>query len=146
MSQLEDDTTYCSEAANLERNNSKIAVYNEFDFTTPASKNSLAIDSKKEEILNLLEDRDAIIVRGFTGCGKTTQVPQFILDHCYSTRTPCNIAVTQPRRISALSVARRVSQERKWTLGTVVGYQVAVIFSPLIKPTFILIEIFLLNY
>ena len=48
---------------------------------------------------------------GETGCGKTTQVPQFILDHCDAAGTRCNIICTQPRRISAMSVAERVADE-----------------------------------
>ena len=65
-----------------------------------------------------------VIVEGFTGCGKTTQVPQYILDDCYEKRSFCNIFVTQPRRVAALSIAERVCDERKWDLGKVVGYQV----------------------
>ena len=99
-------------------------AYDKFDFTLPTTKQPLAIEEKKEEVLNLLEKENAIVVKGFTGCGKTTQIPQFVLDDCYSKRIPCNIVVTQPRRIAAISVARRVCEERGWQLGTVVGYQV----------------------
>ena len=56
---------------------------------------------------------------------KPVQVPQFILNECASTKAAeCNIVVTQPRRIAAISIARRVSEERKWRLGSVVGYHV----------------------
>lgn len=67
-----------------------------------------------------------IIIKGATGCGKTTQVPQFILDDFQTNKRDhdCNIIVTQPRRIAAISVAKRVCEERKWKLGSVVGYQV----------------------
>ena len=37
---------------------------------------------------------------------------------------PCNIIITQPRRIAAVSVATRVCNERNWSLGTVCGYQI----------------------
>lgn len=47
-----------------------------------------------------------------------------ILDDAYAKRQHCNIVVTQPRRIAARSIANRVADERKWDLGTVVGYQV----------------------
>jgi ATP-dependent RNA helicase TDRD9 len=102
----------------------KAAVYEEFSFA-PAIREPLAIDAYKEDLLDILKARNAVVVKGFTGCGKTTQVPQFILDSCAATKTPCNIVVTQPRRIAAISVAKRVAQERNWELGTVVGYHVS---------------------
>lgn len=64
------------------------------------------------------------IIQGPTGSGKTTQVPQFILDHYAGESRYCNIAVTQPRKIAAVSIAQRVCDERGWELGTVCGYQV----------------------
>ena len=120
MDQFEEDPNY-QESDNLSL---KAAVYEEFSFA-PAKRDPLAIDAYKDEILKILKERNALVVKGFTGCGKTTQVPQFILDDCAATKTPCNIIVTQPRRIAAISVAKRVSQERGWELGTVVGYHVS---------------------
>lgn len=72
----------------------------------------------------MVETNQVVIILGATGCGKTTQVPQFILDHHAKQRKRCNIIVTQPRRIAASSVARRVCEERGWDLQTIVGYQV----------------------
>ncbi len=66
-----------------------------------------------------------VTLLGATGSGKTTQVPQYILDYYYERRKFCNIVVTQPRRIAAQSISKRVSEERNWPLGHVVGYQVA---------------------
>lgn len=65
-----------------------------------------------------------VIVHGATGSGKSTQLPQHVLDHCLQRSTYCNIAVTQPRKIGASSIARWISKERSWTLGGLVGYQV----------------------
>ena len=64
------------------------------------------------------------MIEGETGCGKTTQVPQYILDHYAAQGRYCNIVVTQPRRIAAISIARRVCAERQWHLGRICGYQV----------------------
>ena len=67
-----------------------------------------------------------ILIRGDTGSGKTTQVPQFILDS-YIERgcgARCSILVTQPRRISAIAVSERVATERGEPLGVSVGYSV----------------------
>ena len=58
----------------------------------------------------------------------SVQVPQFILDNYteHNMAANCNIIVTQPRRISAISIAERVAVERGETVGTNVGYQVCV--------------------
>ena len=52
------------------------------------------------------------------------QIPQFILDHMLDTQRPGKVVVTQPRRLAAVSVATRVSQERGERLGESVGYHV----------------------
>lgn len=72
----------------------------------------------------MLNINEVLIIQGHTGCGKTTQVPQFILEQCRTRNQLCNIVVTQPRRIAAISVAHRVCEERNWGIGTVCGYQV----------------------
>ncbi|XP_029450233.1 putative ATP-dependent RNA helicase DHX57 isoform X3 [Rhinatrema bivittatum] len=81
---------------------------------------------KRETILDLLSRHQVLVVSGMTGCGKTTQIPQFILDA--SLKLPpdqvSNIICTQPRRMSAISVAERVAKERAERLGLTVGYQI----------------------
>ncbi|XP_040000994.1 putative ATP-dependent RNA helicase DHX57 [Xiphias gladius] len=81
---------------------------------------------EKENILDLLDRCQVLVVSGMTGCGKTTQIPQFILDASLSgpAEQVANIICTQPRRISAISVAQRVAQERAECLGNSVGYQI----------------------
>ncbi|KAJ8924323.1 hypothetical protein NQ315_007116 [Exocentrus adspersus] len=103
--------------------NNAFDIYENYDFTKPVKK-ELPIDSFKQKILNLIEVNNVVIIQGPTGCGKTTQVPQYILDDQREKRAYCNIAVTQPRKIATINVARRVCQERQWTLGTVCGYQI----------------------
>uniref|UniRef100_A0A8C1EWJ5 ATP-dependent RNA helicase TDRD9 n=1 Tax=Cyprinus carpio carpio TaxID=630221 RepID=A0A8C1EWJ5_CYPCA len=97
--------------------------------TTPPSLGSyeypiLPITKNRQELVSLIENNSVIIIRGATGSGKTTQLPQFILDHYAEKKTPCNLVVTQPRKIGATSIARWVARERKCTLGSLVGYQV----------------------
>ncbi|ROL49634.1 ATP-dependent RNA helicase TDRD9 [Anabarilius grahami] len=97
--------------------------------TTPPSLASyeypiLPITKNRQELVSLIENNSVIIIRGATGSGKTTQLPQFILDHYTERKTPCNLVVTQPRKIGATSIARWVARERKCTLGSLVGYQV----------------------
>ncbi|CAL8272859.1 unnamed protein product [Merluccius merluccius] len=85
---------------------------------------SLPITKNRQELISLVESNSVVIIRGATGSGKTTQLPQFILDHYSQKNTPCNIVVTQPRKIGATSIARWVATERQCTLGSLVGYQV----------------------
>ncbi|KAM8884775.1 putative ATP-dependent RNA helicase DHX57 isoform 1-T2 [Synchiropus picturatus] len=82
--------------------------------------------SEQDNILDLLQSSQVLVVSGMTGCGKTTQIPQFILDASLSGPAcdVANIICTQPRRISAISVAQRVAQERAENLGKSVGYQI----------------------
>ncbi|KAM0248259.1 hypothetical protein ACHAQJ_009525 [Trichoderma viride] len=84
----------------------------------------------KDEVLNAVDNNQVIIICGETGCGKSTQVPAFLLEHELSQGKPCKIYCTEPRRISAISLARRVSEElgdEKGDLGTsrsLVGYSI----------------------
>ncbi|KAJ2720873.1 helicase [Coemansia sp. Benny D115] len=86
----------------------------------------LPAHAKRQDILAALASHPCAIVSGATGCGKTTQVPQFILDDALARGEHANIICTQPRRISALGVAARVSEERaESSLGSgMVGYAV----------------------
>ncbi len=84
----------------------------------------------REELVRLIGSSQVVVISGETGCGKTTQVPQFVLDDLidrgegHGTRVIC----TQPRRISAISIAERVAEERGERCGdgqrSSVGYQI----------------------
>ena len=65
-----------------------------------------------------------VIISGGTGCGKTTQTPQFILDEAHAKNQEVRVIVAQPRRIAATSIAERVAKERGEKIGETVGYQV----------------------
>ncbi|PBL00719.1 P-loop containing nucleoside triphosphate hydrolase protein [Armillaria gallica] len=79
-----------------------------------AVRQKLPAFASKHEFLKKLEDNRVVVVVGETGCGKTTQLPQFILDSLIdsSRGKTASIVITQPRRISAIGVASRVSNER----------------------------------
>ncbi|PNI78192.1 DHX36 isoform 2 [Pan troglodytes] len=82
----------------------------------------------QKELVNLIDNHQVTVISGETGCGKTTQVTQFILDN-YIERgkgSACRIVCTQPRRISAISVAERVAAERAESCGSgnSTGYQI----------------------
>ncbi|CAI0402208.1 unnamed protein product [Linum tenue] len=80
----------------------------------------------KAEFLKAVAENQVLVISGETGCGKTTQLPQYILEEEISALRggSCSIICTQPRRISAISVAARVSSERGEPLGGSVGYQI----------------------
>ncbi|OAE31756.1 hypothetical protein AXG93_4874s1190 [Marchantia polymorpha subsp. ruderalis] len=94
------------------------------------SRAALPMAMKKHQFLEKLKEHDVVVVSGETGCGKTTQVPQYILDEMIGAGQGgfCNIVCTQPRRIAAISVAERVAVERceppPGSSGSLVGYQV----------------------
>ncbi|XP_012523502.1 probable ATP-dependent RNA helicase spindle-E [Monomorium pharaonis] len=101
-------------------------LYRSYNFAYRPKVN-LPILAIKNKIVSMISSNSVVIIRGSTGCGKTTQVPQLILDAEYERKQHCNIIVTQPRRIAAISIAKRVSQERDWPVGTIVGYQIGLI-------------------
>uniref|UniRef100_A0A670XZT2 RNA helicase n=1 Tax=Pseudonaja textilis TaxID=8673 RepID=A0A670XZT2_PSETE len=89
-------------------------------------RETLPVKNFERGILDAVRHNSVVIIRGATGCGKTTQVPQYILDECIHNgrAAECNIVVTQPRRISAVSVAERVAYERGEEPGNSCGYSV----------------------
>lgn len=86
----------------------------------------LPVYNSYDAILDAINYSPVVIIRGATGCGKTTQVPQYILDSFINQGrgAECCIVVTQPRRISAVSVAERIAEERSEELGQSAGYSV----------------------
>lgn len=89
-------------------------------------REKLPAHKMKSEFLKAVAENQVLVVSGETGCGKTTQLPQFILEEEISSLrgSECNIICTQPRRISAISVAARIANERGENLGQSVGYQI----------------------
>ncbi|KAG6469410.1 hypothetical protein ZIOFF_074127 [Zingiber officinale] len=89
-------------------------------------RKSLPSFKEKDRLLAAIAHNQVMVISGETGCGKTTQLPQYVLEsEIESGRGAfCNIICTQPRRISAMAVAERVSTERGENLGETVGYKV----------------------
>ena len=83
---------------------------------------SLPIFKEKDAIKEAIKNNQVVIVCGDTGSGKTTQLPLICLDLGYGFKG--KIGCTQPRRIAATSVALRVAEELKTTLGELVGHEV----------------------
>lgn len=77
-------------------------------------REQLPVFQHRHRVLEALQRHPVVVVAGETGSGKSTQIPQFLLEKLLTggkVAQPCDIVVTQPRRISAMSLACRVSQE-----------------------------------
>ncbi|KAK6005188.1 hypothetical protein QM012_007967 [Aureobasidium pullulans] len=94
------------------------------------ARSNLPMFQFRDVALDAVEKNQVTILCGETGCGKSTQMPAFILEHELSLGRPCKIYCTEPRRISAISLAQRVSEEMgedKKAVGTarsLVGYAI----------------------
>lgn len=82
----------------------------------------LPIYPYREELLQAVNDHQVIVIVGETGSGKTTQIPQYLHEAGYTEKG--KVGCTQPRRVAAMSVAARVSQEMGVKLGHEVGYSI----------------------
>lgn len=82
----------------------------------------LPIENHRDELVEAVVKFPVLVITGETGCGKTTQLPQYL--HKAGLSKEGIIGVTQPRRVAAISVASRVSYEMGTRLGGEVGYQV----------------------
>ena len=93
-----------------------------------AARMSLPIAMEEHTIMEAVHANEVVIICGETGCGKTTQVPQFLYEAGFgnpaSDKTPGMIGVTQPRRVAATSMAARVAYELNTEVGREVAYQV----------------------
>ncbi|KAF2727902.1 DEAH-box RNA helicase-like protein [Polyplosphaeria fusca] len=86
----------------------------------------LPVVAEEQKIMEAIHNNDVVVVWGSTGSGKTTQVPQFLFEAGYGALdgpTPGMIGVTQPRRVAAVSMSKRVSDELG-DHGSRVAYQI----------------------
>ncbi|MGL5900468.1 MAG: helicase-related protein, partial [Lactobacillaceae bacterium] len=88
------------------------------NFDTEEDESVDPVESKIDLIYNLLKINNIVLIQGDTGCGKTTKIPRLLL------KKYKNIVCTQPRRIAAISVAKRVSKDLNTKVGDLVGYAV----------------------
>lgn len=108
-------------------------IYNEEDFALLNSSPSgmsfaqqrmlLPIYKHKKQIIYSIENYQVVIIVGETGCGKSTQIPQYLLEAGWA-GNDFTIICTQPRRLAAITLAQRVSLETGSSIGNRVGYAV----------------------
>lgn len=124
LDDIEDDGASTSSSVGNSKFGDQRKLYARYKFNSEPFNARLPIFRFKENIQRRVRESPVLIIKGETGCGKSTQVPQFILDDAFNRKEYCNIVVTQPRRIAALSLADQVCCERKCDLSTLVGCQV----------------------
>lgn len=78
----------------------------------------------KEDLIETVGKNQIVVVEGETGSGKTTQIPQFLVEAGYAEMGKSMVACTQPRRVAATSIAARVADEMDVNLGEEVGYTI----------------------
>ncbi|ESO82671.1 hypothetical protein LOTGIDRAFT_211312 [Lottia gigantea] len=101
---------------------STTTVYNIYrNLTIEQQRLKLPVFQHRNNILHLVEKFQTVVIIGETGCGKSTQIPQYLLEAGWGNQGYC-IGVTQPRRVAAVSVCSRVAEERGCLLGDEVGY------------------------
>ncbi|KAM9728398.1 ATP-dependent RNA helicase DHX33 [Menidia menidia] len=108
----------------LERNKPGMLLPRKGNVTTPieVQRKQLPIYQAKPQLVTQLRQLSNAIVIGETGSGKTTQIPQYLYEAGIGRQGM--IAITQPRRVAAISLAGRVSEEKRTQLGKLVGYTV----------------------
>ncbi|CAH00300.1 RNA helicase [Kluyveromyces lactis] len=111
------------EVSELEDEYRKRQKSNEFH-TMREQRSKLPAWKIQNSIVELINSNDVVLITGETGSGKSTQVVQFVLDNLmqHGDLNKTSIICTQPRRISAIGLAERVSQERCVKCGDEVGY------------------------
>ena len=90
--------------------------------TIQEQREFLPIFSVREDLLNVIRENQVVVIVGETGSGKTTQLTQYLYEEGYSRFGM--IGCTQPRRVAASSVAKRVAQEKGCAPGSLVGYAI----------------------
>ncbi|XP_055613923.1 ATP-dependent RNA helicase DHX8 [Uranotaenia lowii] len=92
------------------------------DMTLVEQRQSLPIYKLRDDLIKAVTDNQILIVIGETGSGKTTQITQYLAECGFIARG--KIGCTQPRRVAAMSVAKRVAEEYGCRLGQEVGYTI----------------------
>ncbi|TPX50854.1 hypothetical protein SeLEV6574_g00656 [Synchytrium endobioticum] len=108
-------------ASHLQNKNEAVSAF-AMSRTIREQREYLPVFAVREELLRVIRDNQVVIVVGETGSGKTTQLAQYLHEEGYTKYGM--VGCTQPRRVAAMSVAKRVSEEVDCKLGSTVGYAI----------------------
>ncbi|RID54923.1 hypothetical protein BRARA_G02209 [Brassica rapa] len=109
----------------MEMNKWSGKAYSQRYYEILEKRKSLPVYAQKQEFLQCLMSNQTLILVGETGSGKTTQIPQFVLEAVHENHpSKWLVGCTQPRRVAAMSVASRVAEEMDVAIGEEVGYSV----------------------
>ncbi|XP_062948652.1 probable ATP-dependent RNA helicase DHX35 isoform X3 [Cynocephalus volans] len=110
------------ERQSLTENFVTTVVYNPYSaLSIEQQRQKLPVFKLRNHILYLIENYQTVVIVGETGCGKSTQIPQYLAEAGWTAEGRV-VGVTQPRRVAAVTVAGRVAEERGAVLGHEVGY------------------------
>lgn len=110
------------ERQSLAENAATTVVYNPYAaLSIEQQRQKLPVFKLRNHILYLIENYQTVVIVGETGCGKSTQIPQYLAEAGWTAEGRV-VGVTQPRRVAAVTVAGRVADERGAVLGHEVGY------------------------
>ncbi|XP_061297454.1 probable ATP-dependent RNA helicase DHX35 isoform X3 [Pezoporus flaviventris] len=110
------------ERQNPAESSSISVIYNPYaSLSIEQQRQKLPIFKLRNHILYLVENYQTLVLVGETGCGKSTQIPQYLAEAGWAAEGRV-VGVTQPRRVAAVSIASRVADERGAVLGHEVGY------------------------
>ncbi|KAK7603760.1 hypothetical protein V9T40_003759 [Parthenolecanium corni] len=87
-------------------------------------RKSLPIYNYKPIILSYLTENKVVIIHGGVASGKSTQVPQFLMEKCLEAKVGYKIFLCEPYRITTVAIAERIAFERREEVGQTVGYQI----------------------
>nr|CAD2161530.1 unnamed protein product [Meloidogyne enterolobii] len=100
-----------------------LSAEEKYKLSLQETRRTLPVFSYRDEFIEAVKEHQILIIEGETGSGKTTQLPQYLYESGFCSENK-RIGCTQPRRVAAMSVAARVSEEMNTKIGALVGYTI----------------------
>ena len=121
----DENFTWTEDKPDIEPSKDTTFIYNPHgNWSLQAQRQKLPISKNRDHLLYLLNSYRVVIVVGETGCGKSTQIPQYLIEAGWCKEEGFMVGVTEPRRVAVTSLATRVAEEQNTMLGRRVGYSI----------------------